>query len=387
MIQPFNTPAAAKSTLLKCATISVALMLSACGSDNNSDSSAAESPSSSAPFQEIIDQGVTRYLGDFSPSITTDVDDLTVHQFGAGDGPLCLDGSEYEMSTRDGSSEELVIYLEGGGGCWSDLNFCFATQSANAKNVGSGILDANLAVNPVKDANVAYFPYCDGSLFAGDADNDYEDNGEIRYQRGLKNLSAGLDVVKNQYPAPERIILTGVSGGGFGTIFALPVVRALYPDVAIEVINDSGLGVAKAGMPEFIDGLFSDWNAGAFVPASGCPDCYSNGHLTDGYFDWQLAQDPNMRLAMLSSKQDNTIGFAFLGMPTEEFEAALVPEMAALETNNPDRFRSFIINGKSHTMLRSADLATTADGVVLSDWLSDMLSNSDNWVSAQDAPQ
>jgi hypothetical protein len=360
----------------------VTLLLAACSNDSDSDSSSA-----SAPFQEIIDQGVTQYLGDFSPMETNEVGDLTVHQFGGGDGPLCLDGSEYEMSTRDGSSEELVIYLEGGGACWSDTNKCLAAnKNADADFPPTGILDPALAVNPVKDANVAYFPYCDGSLFAGDTDPDYGD-GQERYQRGLKNLSAGLDVVKNQYPSPERIVLTGVSAGGFGTIFALPVVRALYPDAAIEVINDSGLGVANAGMPEFIEGLFNDWNADKFIPASGCPDCYSNGHLTDGYFDWQLEQDPNMRLAMLSSKQDSVIAGFFLGIKGEDFEAALLPEMAAMEADNPERFRSFIFNGGSHTMLRDGDLAKTADGVVLSDWLSDMLSNSDSWQSAQDAAE
>jgi hypothetical protein len=63
--------------------------------------------------------------------------------------------------------------------------------------------------------------------------------------------------------------------------------------------------------------------------------------------------------------------------------------MAAMEVDNPERFRSFIINGTSHTMLTGAipDLSATADGVVLSDWLSDMLSNSDSWQSAQDAAE
>ena len=96
MIQPLRY--STQSTLLKCATLSVTLLLAACSNDNDSDSSSA-----SAPFQEIIDQGVTQYLGDFSPMETNEVGDLTVHQFGGGDGPLCLDGSEYEMSTRDGS--------------------------------------------------------------------------------------------------------------------------------------------------------------------------------------------------------------------------------------------------------------------------------------------
>ena len=54
------------------------------------------------PFQELYDQGVDRYLGEFTP-MTSEVDgDTTVHTFGAMDGgPLCLRGGEYAMSTKE----------------------------------------------------------------------------------------------------------------------------------------------------------------------------------------------------------------------------------------------------------------------------------------------
>jgi len=38
------------------------------------------------------------------------------------------------------------------------------------------------------------------------------------YQRGLQNLTAALDIAVTEFPSPSRILLTGVSGGAFGTL-------------------------------------------------------------------------------------------------------------------------------------------------------------------------
>ncbi|MBW2550967.1 MAG: hypothetical protein JRE73_09385, partial [Deltaproteobacteria bacterium] len=45
-------------------------------------------------------------------------------------GPLCLRGTEYTIDTREGSSDELVIFLQGGGACWED--FCSAFEETNS---------------------------------------------------------------------------------------------------------------------------------------------------------------------------------------------------------------------------------------------------------------
>lgn len=358
-----------------------ALTLAAGCSDNNNSPNAVVGPAT-APFQEIIDQGVTRYLGVYSPMMSETDGDVVNHSFGGGDGPLCRDGSEYSMATRDTGSDELVIFLEGGGACWSTL--CAATSSASKGIPGNGILNPDEPGNPVASWNTVYLPYCDGGLFASDADNDYDGDGQPEtFQRGLHNLSAALDVAVSTFPAPSRILLTGNSAGGFGTIFALPLVRTLYPDVPIELINDSGIGILRPDQPEFAESvLFDDWNAEAFIPTS-CDSCLGeDGHFTD-YHKWQLEQDDNFRLALMSYKQDAVIAITFSQVGGEVFEAALIEEMTDLEAAYPERVSTFIANGSAHTFLQ-LDLGVTADGVTVLDWVTAMLDGSDDWVSVID---
>ncbi len=333
--------------------------------------------SSNTPFKEILDQGIDRYLGLYTPMLSEVDGDTTNHRFGEGDGPLCLRGTEYTVATRPAASENLMIFLEGGGACWSEL--CLANEEALPGVAEGGVLDPTLAVNPMADWNVTYLPYCDGSLFSGDIDHDYENDGVTEFQRGLRNLSAGLDVAKREFPNPRRIVLTGNSGGGFGTIFALPLVRSLFPDTQIDVINDSGVGVAENAEAQAL--LNSDWNNEAFLPQSICPDCYADGTLAE-YFNWQMAEDPNFNLAMMSTKRDAVIADLFLGIGGEAFEARLIPYLTRLETDNPARFRSFIADGNAHTFIRR-EITTTAGGVAAHDWIQSMLDDN-NWTSVSD---
>ena len=361
--------------------LTLAGLVAAAGcSDNNGGNDAVVGPAP-APFQEIIDQGVTRYQGVYTPMLSEPDGDVVNHSFGAGDGPLCINGSEYSMATRDQGSDELVIFLEGGGACWSTFSSC--TQAVEKGIPKNGILDPDLPGNPVAGWNTVYIPYCDGGLHASDADNDYDGDGQVEsFQRGLHNLSASLDVAVSTFPSPRRILLTGNSAGGFGTTYALPLVRALYPDVPIELINDSGLGVSKPDDPDYIRLLLSDWNAGAFFPPS-CETCIGeDGHTTD-YHKWQLEQDDNFRLGMMSYKQDFVIGNAFLQIGGEAFEAALLEEMADLGAAYPERMHSFIANGTNHTFLQ-LDLGITAGGVTVLDWVTAMLDGSEAWQSTSD---
>ncbi len=344
-------------------------LLSGCDGDSPDD-----------PFQEIYDQGVDRHLGQYTPMQSSVDGEVINHTFGTGEGPLCLDGSAYSMSTRSGSSAELVIFLEGGGACWS--TFCVANETAGTGVPQQGVLNPALANNPLADANVAYFPYCDGSLFTGDVDNEVDSREGTEYQRGLANLSAGLDVAANTFPSPSRIVLAGNSGGGFGTIFALPLVRKLYPSVPIAIINDSGLGLGRDDEPGYQAMLFDDWNSAAFLPSSICPDCLESGHLTE-YFRWQLAQDDNFRLAMLTSKQDAVIGSVFLQVGGEAFEDTVLRELPRIEAFADGRMRSWIDNGSAHTYIQR-DVDATAGGVTVLQWLTDYLNGDADWQSVVD---
>jgi hypothetical protein len=354
------------------------LVVTACS--DSSDRSPAP-PAEATPYQEIYDQGVLRYLGEYTPMTSEDDGRIVQHTFGVGDGPQCLAGGEYTMATRDAGSENLVIFLQGGGGCWSE--FCQATPAADPGIPEFGILDQNRGGNPVADWNLAYFPYCDGGVFSSDNDRDADDDGinELT-QRGLHNLSAGLDVTVNTFPAPRRILLVGASAGGLGTTFALPLVRYLYPDIPIDVINDSGIGVGRPDQPEFQELLLSDWNSAAFFPES-CEECLADdGHLTD-YHGWQMAEDPNTRRGFLSYTQDTVFADIFLMIGKPAFEEAMLVEMQQAEDDHPERVRTWIPIGTGHTFVQ-AEPDQTAGGVNVLDWIGLMINESPDWVSVAD---
>ena len=354
-------------------------LLTACSSDGSDSSPDTRAPQSE-PFAEIYDQGVLRYLGLYTPVLAEQDGAVTRHYFAAGDGPVCGAGTPYAMATRDQGSENLMIFLEGGGACWSD--FCLYVSEATPDIPGTGLLDPARANNPVRDWNVAYVPYCDGSLHAGDTEVDTDGDGHAdRFQHGLHNLSAALDVAVRAFPAPRRILLAGQSGGGFGTIFALPLVRHLYPGVPIDVLDDSGVGVLKPGKPEFLRQIIGEWNIGAFIPDS-CAGCIpADGHLSN-YLNWQLDQDPDVRRGMLSYTQDFNLADLFLGIGGPAFEAALLGEMQKQEQAHPDRMHSWLVPGNGHTFVE-LEPDKAANGVPLMGWVSAMLSGSNGWVSVR----
>lgn len=353
-------------------------------------------------FDELYDQGLTKYVDEFDPvDSVTKQEEVTTYTFAVPEdpmaeprGPLCLRGGEFTIDVRDGSSDELVIYLQGGGGCWED--FCAATEETNSLTV-AGILDPATEGNPIADWDVVYLPYCDGSLFGGDVDrmlpNSLLGDGgpggvSMGYQRGLQNLTAALDVAFERFPDPSRVLLTGVSGGGFGTLFALPLVRFYYPDTEILVFNDSGIGVGREGDAEFIEEtLLEGWNAtDTFVPAS-CVDCTSNGHAT-GVIEWQLEADQEVTMSALTFSADETISAFFAMIPPEQFTASLLAETERITTNYPDRYKRFIPAGGAHTFLlreftdgEAGALDTAIGDVTVLDFFTGHIDGTEDWAS------
>lgn len=353
-----------------------------------------------APFAEFHSQGGGRYLGAFPPDEEDLLEngDAVLGWTSVLDGPGCLRGTPYRASWRAGDGENLVVFLQGGGACWSD--FCFVVEQAGA---GIPRLDVfEPTTSPVAGWDTMYLPYCDGSLFAGDADIDDDGDGAPdRYHRGLRNLSAALDAARMRAPNPRRILLAGSSGGGFGTLLAPALVRRLWPDVPVDVVNDAGVGITRPGDDAFVAGLLEEWNVAGLVPRS-CVDCVSDGHLT-GLIDWALREDPSLRVGAFSSTRDAVIAGLFLRVAGADFETALRSELGALHDAHPARFQPFIVEGDLHTallgdiagFLGDADPAYVAqiesfitlgemaevevDGVSVADWLGHMVTGDAAW--------
>jgi len=376
--------------------VAILLLVLGCGGDDDTSSQAFV-------FQELADQGLTRYVGTASPVGSVDVNDSTVFEFDTADGPICLRGAVYRAALRNTGSPDLVIYLQGGGACSSAI--CLVTfpdtESLLATGVPpAGILSTTLAANPVREWNVVYAPYCDGSLMGGDVSHDVDGDGVIEHQRGLANLSAVLDLAKAEFPRPRRVMLAGVSAGGFATFTALPLVRYHYPNAEILVVNDAGVGVGRSSV-DGVQRMAEEWNSGSSIPRS-CEGCFDRGHLMP-LLGWQLERDDNVRAAMISSFGDFVIAATFLGISEEAFETALFDESEAIRERFPDRFKRFLYAGTKHTAIpvdSTTDLREAIDldidldiefleqilgrfdetkigGVSVADWVGDMVHEGD----------
>ncbi len=299
--------------------------------------------------QAAIEIGLAEFLGQLpEPTLESSDADSQTWAWTVDDGPLCMRGDAFRYSTRALDPQRLVLFLQGGGACWDE--FCLAVNQAPAGIPAVDALRRDLEVNPLREWSIAYLPYCDGSLFAGNRDHD--DNGDgtpDRFHRGLLNLSAALQHSRQQFPAPRQVLLTGSSAGGFGTILATALVRVAWPDAEILVFNDSGVGVARDGDVRFISHLIDQFGASQLVP-DDCVDCLVNGHIAP-LVGWALERDDNLRVAVFSSWFDSIIGDTFLGMDPYLFQQALERETGALHNRFPERYRRFIVDDSTHTTL------------------------------------
>jgi hypothetical protein len=316
--------------------------------------------------------GIDKYIGAAKPaSMRPGANGETVYTFDAANGPKCLRGDPYSMGTRDQKSDNLLIYLQGGGSCSSAV--CSATTTANGQVPSNGIMNPSDAANPVSSWNLVYVPYCDGSLHYGD--KDHEDETPPRYHRGLRNLSAALDVGVANFPKPKQILLAGSSAGGLGTIYATALVRLLYPDSKLFVFNDSGVGVST---PDGVRAKLTrdEWGTQQLIPAS-CAECSSSAHSTP-VITWTLMHDPDVRVSIFSAYEDTVLADTFLMIGGPAFKQALLDETGKVTQAYPERAKRFYIEGTKHTTAGNLQ-ATMVDGVTIGQWLGYMLAGDPKW--------
>lgn len=345
--------------------------------------------------------GVNKYLGQFTPASSTAVGDgWTRHDYDpdGGDGPLCIAGHPYSIFTRAGDPSKLLIFEQGGGACWQNFYNCNVVVGNNAlppfaQVNQAGIWNRSNAGNPFADYSVVYMPYCDGSVFSGD--NDVVDAsfpfGPVRFHRGLRNQSAGMDLAKATFPNATQITVAGSSAGGVGVAgFAPFLVRFKYGNgVALTVFNDAGpvavnLDPSQAAA---IAARAADWQFGQFYPAS-CHQCDDMGQAT-GIIDWRLQNDTTIRESIYETDGDLTNRF-FLGLLADQpaWRDLIVTQHGLLNDAYPDRYkRFFVANDTTHTALQTLRFYTyDADGVLLNDWTGDFLADDPAWIDIVEAP-
>jgi hypothetical protein len=373
-------------TIEKHMKITLAVLLALCAGCAGKSSDAAKPVNTGGnPFQEAAELGATKYVGAARVASTSVSGNETSYTFDPASGPVCMRGTEFSASVRETPSDSLLIYIQGGGACWSGL--CMTLETADKDIPRMDILDPNMQANPFRDWDVLYIPYCDGSLHAGDVDTDMDGDGVAEVlHRGLRNDTAALELGLKHFPKPSRIALAGSSAGGFGTIFMPLLLRALYPGVELMVINDAGVGILKGSDPGFVKTLMDEWKVTQRLPAS-CKDCLGNGHMTR-LIEWELEHDPALRVGIFSTYSDLVIAEVYFQVPGAEFKKSLQTESARLHARFPGRYSQFLVDGNFHTVLSREDRSdpnskgidnVLQDGISFAEWMRLMRDKDRGW--------
>lgn len=386
-LPPRSLAAILRSLARTAVVLGLSAMATGCGGKADDDGAEpAPAPSyddpnagfDAAALKELRDKGWDKYLGKFQPSKVEAADIATFYTFAPDEqGPICMQGAAFRMSLREGASDDLLIYLQGGGACWSSK--CSASTTTNGAPLPVGWTDGDATHNPLGDFDLAFVGYCDGSVFSGDSEVPDARSGApdgVRYHHGLQNLSAALDVTHARYPHPRRIALVGSSAGGYGTIVGTALVRMVWPKTELYVINDAGVGLSNPKQPEMFHEIMTEWNLEARIPDS-CPEC-KQGQFTP-LIAWALQHDPTIRTGAFSTYEDYVIGGVFLEMAGPDFKALLLQETEKVHAKFPDRFERYFATGDAHTAILAGFYDLDVGGVTIPEWTRRMLAHDASW--------
>jgi len=357
--------------------LAAGVLLAALGAGCSDSSNSSNAGFADQAVKELGASGFGDFLGVQEPSGSAQKGDWTELYFDpAQQQAVCLTGEQFQVNVRHGSSDQVLLYMQGGGACWDYLT-CYvlntATTVANGA-VEAGALDINDPASPFKDFNIVYVPYCDGSVFTGDATVDY--SGHTTFHHGLRNLSVAVDAIKREFPDPSRIVVAGSSAGGYGTFAGYGVTRVAFPETPVVIFNDSGPGLQNLNASQDVQDRTANWNFTKRIPPS-CTECATQYTYL---LDWAFQRDSKLRTALYSYQQDGVISF-FIALDGPAYQDLLLSVTGDVHERDPSRFKRYFPLGTTHTVLLSPEFYTQAiDGVSLLDWTNAFLDDSAGWV-------
>lgn len=305
-------------------------------------------------------------------------------------GTLCMNGGTAGFGiSLNPDSKDVMIYLEGGGACFNDV--CdFSAFNIPFIPPPDGIFNRNNMANPVRDWSMVYVPYCTGDIHGGDKDTML--GGQVRKFRGYRNISKYLEQWVPTFAGAERVLLTGISAGGFGAgLNAVQVADAFGPGPQMIVVDDSGPPMANNVIPPCLQQTFREvWGLDKTILAECGADCPDPDDFASGLIEHTFKKHPDIRFGLFSNTADLVIRtFMAFGwgngqfnscegvptiVPADAYEAGLL----ALREKHVDFASTYYIGqdqvlysfGTGHTALRTPSFWTTViDGVQLADWV------------------
>lgn len=298
----------------------------------------------------------------------------------------CAHNTDYAFWVRPGTVNKLIVFFQGGGGCWSGTTCAQGSQLYDASVTEqdnptgrAGIFDLDNPENPFRDYYWVFAPSCTGDIYMGTKEVTYTaaDGSELLiHHKGALNGRAAVEWAFANFSAPESIFVTGCSAGSIGSAMFAPHLINHYPQAQVVQLGDS-LGFLF-DKPEDVDAYygayagFPDW-----IPALNelAPADFTMAR----YYTAVANHYPDYIFSQFNTAADQ-VQFQFHvagGEEAADFEGAIASAMDAIHAGAPN-FRSYIGAGTQHCILPRPDFyQRETNGVRFRDWVADLANGED----------
>lgn len=294
------------------------------------------------------------------------------------------------------SSKKLMIYLQGGGSCFSKLTCSanankFREQEANAllhtNAPFSGIFNREDIDNPFQNWNMIWIPYATGDLHGGTNENANIPNGPSNQKMvGFYNIGFVLSQV-----APflkdrglDEVVFCGTSAGGFGTLLNFQQVAETFDGIKMTYLNDAGpvffgIDILAPCMHQSIIETFE-------IPV---PDDFFNivtdtsyDYTMQGFYEYYAKKYPNVNYGFISTYEDSNIRTYYgNGLNNCSSTSAILGSdyragLLALKDKFDElgNWNVFLYEGEKHTILIEEEMYfKRVNGKNLYDWIAELI--------------
>ena len=289
-----------------------------------------------------------------------------------GGATRCARGGKYAFWVRRADPSRLLIFFQGGGGCFSEETcrpgstwFDDRVDVVDDPAGSGGILDFTNPENPFRDYSVVYIPSCTGDVHTGSRIVRY---GPIRvHQKGFLNARSALRRAFREFPRPSAVFVTGCSAGSVGSAFHADAIIRRYPAARVTQLGDSlafvfhrPISLADWGTHEHFPGWFrpthprSRWTMVEFLHG------LARAHRKSTFARFNHAAD-----------QVQEAFYRAVGGRPGDFPGRL--RRAERELKRLPNYRSFLACGTNHCAFQSSEFySLRVGGVRLRDWVSDL---------------
>ena len=284
-----------------------------------------------------------------------------------GGKTACARGGEYAFWTRASDPKRLVLFFQGGGGCFDERTCALGSEwfdddvgQDDDPTYSGGVLDLTEPRNPFRGWSWVFIPSCTGDVHVGDRRVRY--GSTVVEQRGWQNASAALRWAFARFPRVETVLVTGCSAGSVGSAFHAPAVIARWPRARVRQLGDSLAFVFQRSVN------LSGWGAHEhFPPFFRIGD---RRFTMVEYLSKLARRYPARTFARFNHAEDSVqqAYYGAVGGDPAGFERRLRAAEASLK--KLPNYRSYLACGSEHCALPAREFySRRVEGVALRDWV------------------